>query len=104
VGHDFKGRDLRIESLGILKVAVPYLVNNAVKEFGGATFGCLVAGIVVEAGFVGGLSVNTDNGHGNVGNVSVVEGEAGRPNKLGVAMVGFVLGGLHKDGRERMDS
>ncbi len=67
-------------------------------------FGCRVAGIVVKAGFVGGLGANTDNGCGIIGNVLVLEGEAGRPDKLGTAMVGFVLGSLCKDGCERKDS
>ncbi len=53
---------------------------------------------------MGGLGANTDNGPGIIGNVLVIEGEAGRPDKLGTTMVGFVLGGLCKDGRERMDS
>ncbi len=74
------------------------------KEYGNTTFGCLITGIVVEAGFVGSLGANTDNGHGVIGNIPVIEGEAGRPDKLGVAMVSFVLGGLHEDGHERMDS
>jgi hypothetical protein len=37
VGHDFKGRDLCIESLGILQVVVPILVNNVAEEFGNPT-------------------------------------------------------------------
>ncbi len=98
VGHDFEGRDLRIECLGILQVILPNLVDNILEEFGDATLGRLVAGIVIEAGFVGSLGANMDNSHGVVGNVPVVEGEAGRPDELGVAMVGFVLGGLHEDG------
>ncbi len=55
VGHDFEGRDLCIESLGILQVVVLNLVNNVAEEFGNTTFGCLVAGVVVKAGFVGGM-------------------------------------------------
>ncbi len=74
------------------------------EEFGNTMFGCLITGIVVEAGFVGSLGANTDNGHGIIGNIPVIEGEAGRPDKIGVAMVGFVLGGLREDGSERMDS
>ncbi len=104
MGHDFKGRDLCIESLGIIQVIVPNLVNNVAEEFGDAMFSCLVAGIVVKVGFMGDLGANTDDGRGVVGNVPVIEGEAGRPDKLGVAMVGFVLGGLCEDGCERMDS
>jgi hypothetical protein len=103
VGHGFKGRDLHIESISVLQVVVPNLVNNVEEEFGNATFGCFVAGVVVELGFVDGLGANTDGGHGLVGDVPVVEGEAGRPDKLGGAMVGFVFGGLHEDGCEGMD-
>jgi hypothetical protein len=33
-----------------------------------------------------------------------IEGEAGRPDELGTTMVGFVLGGLCKNGREGMNS
>ncbi len=52
---------------------------------------------------MGGLGANMDNSRGIIGNVLVIEGEAGRPDKLGATMVGFVLGGLHQDGREGMD-
>jgi hypothetical protein len=69
VGHDLKGCDLCVESLGILQVVVPNLVNDVVEEFGITTFGCFVAGIVVEAGFVGGLGGNTDDGRGVASNV-----------------------------------
>ncbi len=48
--------------------------------------------------------MNTDNGHGVIGNVVVVEGEAGRPDNLSAIMVGFVLGSLCEDGREGIDS
>jgi hypothetical protein len=74
VGHDFKGRDFCIEHLSILQVVVPNLVDNVLENIGHATFGRLVAGIVVEAGFVGGLGVNMDDCCGIVGNVLVVEG------------------------------
>jgi hypothetical protein len=104
VGHDLMGRDLCVESLGILQVTVPNLVNDVAEELGKATFGCFVAGVVVEAGFVGGLGANMDDGRGIICNVPVVEGEARRPDKLGAAMVGFVLGGLREDGREGMNS
>jgi hypothetical protein len=103
VGHDFKGLDLCVESLGILQVIEPNLVNNIVEKFCGATFSCFVSGVVGEAGFVGSLSMNTD-GPGIVNNVPVIEGKVGRPDKLGGTMVSFVLGGLCEDGYERMDS
>jgi hypothetical protein len=94
VGHDVNGRDLHIERLGVLQVIVPNLVDDVLEEFGHAMFGRLVAGVVIKAGFMGGLGANTDNSRGVIGNVHVIEGEAGRQDKLGVAMVGFILGGL----------
>jgi hypothetical protein len=104
VGHDFKGFDLGVESLGILQVLVPNLVNDVVEKFGKATFGSFVAGVVVKAGFVGGLGSNTDNGCGIIGNDPVIEREAGRPDELGGAMVSFILGSLREDGPEGIDS
>jgi hypothetical protein len=104
VGHDLKGHDLCVESHGILQVVVLNLVNNIMEELGKATFSCFITGIVVEVAFVGGLGTNTDNGCGIVDDVPVIEGEAGRPDKLGAAMIGFILGGLHEDDREGMDS
>ncbi len=104
VSHDFKGCDPHIESLGVLQVVVPNLVNNVAEEFGNATSGCFVAGVVIEAGFVGGLGANTDDGRGIFGNVPVIEGEAGRSDKLGGAIVGFLLGSLCENGREGMGS
>jgi hypothetical protein len=74
------------------------------EELGNATFGCFVAGVVVEMGFVGSLGADTYSGCGVIGNVLVVEGEAGRPDELGAAMVGFILGSFHEDGHEGMDS
>jgi hypothetical protein len=74
------------------------------EKLGNTAFSFFVAGVVVEAKFVGSLSANTDNGCGVIGNVLVVEGEVGRTDKLGTNMVGFVFGGLHEDGCKRMDS
>ncbi len=104
VGHDLKGCELCVECLAVLQVVIPNLVNDISEELGDAMFCCLEAGIVAEVRFVGGLGPNTDNSCGILGNVPVVEGEAGRPDKPGATMVGFVLGGLCKDGREGMDS
>ncbi len=53
---------------------------------------------------MGGLDANMDDGCGVVGDVPVIEGKAGRPDKLGATIVGFVLGGLCEDGREGMDT
>jgi hypothetical protein len=104
VSHDLQVRDLCVERFGVLSVVVPNLVKDVTEELGSATFVCLVAGVVIKAGFVGGLGANMDDGCGIIGNVLVIEGEAGKPDKLGATMVGFVLGGLCKDGHEGMDS
>ncbi len=85
-------------------MVVPNLVNDVVEELGDATFGCFVAGLVIKVGSVGSLGTNRDNGPSVVGNVSVIEGEAGRPDELGASMVGFILGRLHEDGHEGIDS
>ncbi len=100
VGYDVEGHDLCIERLDIFQVVIPNLIANVSEEFGHATSGHLVAGIVVEAEFVGGLGVNMEDSHGIVDNVLVIEGEAGGPDKLGIVMVSFLLGGLHEDGHE----
>jgi hypothetical protein len=96
--------DLCVESLGVLQVVVPNPVNDVIEELGDATSGCFIAGIVAKAGVVGGLGATMDHGCDVVGNVPVVEGEVGRPDKLVGVMVGFVLGGLCENGREGMDS
>jgi hypothetical protein len=67
-------------------------------------FGCFAAGIVVKTGIVGSLGANMDDGCGIIDNFPVIEGEAGRLDKLGGTMVSFVLGGLREDGRGLMDS
>jgi hypothetical protein len=104
MGHDLQGHDFHVESVGVLKVIVLNLINDVTEELGDATFSCLVAGVVIKAGFVGGIGVDTDNGCGIIGNILVIEGEAGRPDELGAAMVSFILGGLCKNGHEGMDS
>jgi hypothetical protein len=103
-GHDVAGRDLRVEHHGILEIVIPDLIDDVMKEFCDASFGPLVTGVVIKAGFMGSLCLNVDDCYGIVGDVFVVEGEADGPDKLGVAMVGFVLGGIHEDGREGMGS
>ncbi len=102
VGHDFEGRDLRIECLSVLQVSGCYTKSH--WQCHGGIWQCHVwppcSWCSPQGSFLGGLGTNTDVSHGVVGNVPVIEGEDGRPDKLGVAMVGFVLGGLHEDGRE----
>ncbi len=53
VGHDFEGCDLCIESLGILQVIIPNLVDDVVEEFGDAMFGRLVALHCCQGGIFG---------------------------------------------------
>jgi hypothetical protein len=60
----------------ISRAVAPNLVDNVMEEFGNATFGCLVAGMVFKAGFVGGLGTNTEDSRGIVGDVPVVKGKA----------------------------
>jgi hypothetical protein len=55
VGHDLKGHDLCVESLDVLLVIVPNLLHNLAEKLGNSTFGCFVAGVVIEAGIVGSL-------------------------------------------------
>ncbi len=103
-GHDLDGRDLCVEGLGVFETVVPDLINNVAKEFRNATFGRFVAGVVIEAGFVGRLHTNSDDCRGVVCNVFIVEGKADGTNERGVAVFEFVLGGVREDSRERMDA
>ena len=52
---------------------------------------------------MGSLCANPDDSRGIVGNILILEGEAGRPDKLGVAMVGYLLGSLCREGHEGMN-
>jgi hypothetical protein len=103
-GYDVDGRDLSVEGISVLEIVVPDLINDIAKKFGNAMFGCFVTGVVIEAGFMGRLCTNPDNCCGVVGDVFIVEGEAGGTYKFGVAMFSFVLGGLHEDDHEGVDS
>ncbi len=53
---------------------------------------------------MGRLCTNSDDCRGIVGNVFIVVGEADGTYEFVVAMVGFIFGGLHEDGREGLDS
>jgi len=88
----------------VFEIVAPDLIDDIAKKFGDATLGRLVTGVVIEAGFVDSLCMNTDDCRGIVGDVFIVEGEAEGLYKFGVAMVGFVLGGIREDGREGIDS
>ena len=91
-------------TIGVFEIVVPDLINNVAKKFCNATFGRFITGIVIEAGFMGRLCTNLDDCHGVVGDVFIVEGEAGGTYEFGVAMFCFVLGGLREDSREGMDA
>jgi len=103
-GHDVDGRDLGVEGIGVFEIIVPYLVDDIAEKFGDATFGRFVTVIVIKAGFVGRLCTNSDDCCGAVGEVFIVEREAGGTYELVVAMFGFVLDGVRDDGREGVDA
>ena len=103
-GHDVDGQDLGVESIGVFEIVVPDLVDDIAEKFRNATFGRFVTGVVIKAGFMGHLCTNPDDCRGVVGNVFIVEREAGGTYELVVAMFGFVLDGLSEDGREGVDS
>jgi len=104
VGHDFDGQYPCVESLGIFEIIVPDLIDVIAKECGHPTFGCLITGIVIKAGFMGRFCMNSDDCRGIIVDVFIVEGEAGGTYKFLVAMVGLVIGGLREDGREGMNT
>jgi len=100
-GHDFDGRDLSVEGLGVFEIVVPDLIDHVAKEFRNASFGRFVTGVVIEAGFVGRLRTNSDDCRGVI---FIVEGKADGTNEWGVAVFGFVLGGVRENSREQMDA
>ncbi len=57
-GHDVDGHDLCVEDVGVFEVVVPNFIDDIVENLGHASLGRLVTGIVIEAGFVGGLHTN----------------------------------------------
>jgi hypothetical protein len=98
--HDFDGRDLCLDGLGVFEIIVPELIDNVAKKFSDTAFSRLVTGIVVEAGFMSCLCVYTNDCCGIIGNIFTIEGEANGLDKLGVAMAEFVFDSIHKDGSE----
>ena len=91
-------------TIGVFEIIVPDLINNVAKKFCNATFGRFITGVVIEAGFVGRLRTNSDDCRGVIGDVFIVEGKADGTNERGVAVFGFVLGGVREDSCERMDA
>ncbi len=102
-GHDFDGRDLRVEGVGVFEVVVSNLIDDVAEKLGYALFGRLITGVVIELGFVGSLRTNANNCRGVVSNRLVVEWETSRAYKFG-AMAGFVLDSLGEDGCEGVNS
>ena len=104
VGHDVDGQDPCVESLGVFEIIVPDLINNIAKESRDSTFGGLITGVVIKAGFMGRFCMNSDDCRGVIVDVFIVEGEAGGTYEFLVAMVGLVLGDLCEDGHEGMNT
>ncbi len=98
-GHDVNGRALCVEGVGIFEVIVPNFIDNFAEKLGHALLVYLVTGVVIKAGFVGGLHTNANDCNGIVSNCIVVEWETSQAYKFGT-MVGFVLDSLGEDGRE----
>jgi hypothetical protein len=48
-GHDVQCRDLHVESLGVLEVIIPDLLDGFAEEFGNPPLSCLVTGVVIKA-------------------------------------------------------
>ncbi len=102
-GHDFDGRDLCVEGVGVFEVIVPNIIDDITEKLGHALFGCLVTGVVIELGLVGSLGTNANNCCGVVSDRLVIEWKTSRAYKFG-AMVGFVLDCLGEDGCEGVNS
>ena len=103
-GHDLDGRDLCVEGLGVFEIVVLDLIDHVAKEFRNATFGRFVTGIVIKAGFVGRLCMNSDDCRGVIGDVFIVKRKADGTNERFVAVFELVLGSVREDSRERMDA
>jgi hypothetical protein len=98
-GHDVDGRDLCVEGVGVFDVIVPSFIYDIVEKLRHASLGCLVTGVVIKSGFIGGLRTNTNDYRGIISNCLVVEWETSRAYEFGT-MVGFVLDSLGEDGCE----
>jgi hypothetical protein len=99
-GDNFKGQNLSVEGVGVLEVFEPDLIDGFSEEFGGPTLRCLVAGVVVNAGFVGRFRSNANNRGGIVCNVTVIEGQSDGAFERIATMVGGVRHCIMQDGRE----
>jgi hypothetical protein len=102
-GHDVKGRQLRVEGVGVLEVVVPDLVDGVPEELSGAALGRFVGGKVIEAGFVGRFRSDTNDRGGVVRDAPVVEWEPGGNGEGVTAMVGGIPRGLHEESNKGMD-
>jgi hypothetical protein len=89
-GHDVNGRDLHLERDGISEAVVPNFIGYVAEKLGHTSLGCLITGVVIESGFVGGLRTNVNNCPDVISNHLVVEWETSQAYKFGT-MIGFVL-------------
>ncbi len=103
-GDNFKGRHLRVEGVGILEVFEPDLGDGFSEEFGGPTLRRLVAGVVIEVGFVGCFCSNANDCGGVVRDATIVEWQLNGAFERIAAMVNGVRHCIRQDGREGVDT
>ncbi len=77
-GHDVDGHDLCVEKVCVFEIVVPDLIGNITQEFDNTTFGRLVIGKIIKAGFVGRLCMNSDDCCGVIGDGSIIGKAFGR--------------------------
>ncbi len=102
-GDNFKGRHLCVKGVGILEVFEPDLVDGFSEEFGGPTLRRLLAGIVVQAGFVGRFRLNANDRGGVVRDVTVIERQSDGAFECIATMVGGVRHCIPQDGCKGVD-
>ncbi len=102
-GDNFKGRHLCVKGVGILEVFEPDLVDGFLEEFGGPTLRRFVAGVVIQAGYVGRFRSNANDRGGIVRDVTAIERQLDGAFERIAAMVGSVHHCIPQDGREGVD-
>ena len=102
-GHDLKGGDLSVERFGVLEVVVPYLVHHVAEEFGAATFGRFVVGVVLEFGLVGRFRTDTNHSRSIVRDVQIVESEPRGADEVVSPVGGSILGVVREEGGQGVD-
>jgi hypothetical protein len=81
-GHDVDGRNLCVEGVSLFEVVVPNDIDDLAEKLGHASLSRHVTGVVIEAGFVGGLRTNANNCRGVINKCLVIEWETSRAKKL----------------------